>query len=184
LASFDDARKRHQWRAAAAAMLACASSLGLLAHTATGQGSPSGCTDISAVPPIYSGIEYSAAIQGLFDDFGAGACTDCHFAPPPAPAGDLDLTGGISWSQLVNHVSSQDSNLIRVVPNHPEQSLLFQKINCDTPAIGARMPYGYPPGTLTAEQQALIYDWIAEGAPVGATDGIFRSGFDARGFVQ
>lgn len=148
---------------------------------------PSGCTDISAVPVQYT-ITYGAAIQGLFDNFltngGTAGCIDCHFAPPPTPAGNLDLTDGVSWSHLVNQFSSEDSGLVYVVPNHPEQSLLFQKINCDFPAVGVRMPYGYPSGTLSPEQQALIYDWIAGGAPVGTTDGIFRNGFDVRGFSQ
>jgi hypothetical protein len=184
------ARTRHIGCVAATALIACAGSFASLAlATASTPSAPSGCTDISAVLPIYSGIEYGAAIQGLFDNFlangSSAGCADCHTsADGGAPSGDLDLTSGISWSQLVNHTSSQDSSLIRVVPNHPEQSLLFQKINCDTPAVGARMPYGYPAGTLTAEQQALIYDWIAEGAPVGATDGVFRNGFDLRGFAQ
>jgi hypothetical protein len=166
-------------RARASAILIC---LLALAAPARGQAVASGCTDISSVPPIYSGIQYGAAIQGLFNNFGVAACTDCH--EPPTPPQDLDLSAGISWGELVNHLSSQDINLFRVVPNHPEQSLLFKKINCDTPAVGARMPYGYPSDTLTAEQQALIYDWIAEGAPVGTTDGVFRNGFDIRGLVE
>jgi len=153
-----------------------------MATPAPSQTVPSGCTDISAVPPIYSGIQYGAAIQGLFNNFGVAACTDCH--EPPTPPQDLDLSACVSWGELVNHLSSQDISLFRVVPNHPEQSLLFQKINCDAPAVGARMPYGYPSDTLTAEQQALIYDWIAEGAPAGTTDGVFRNGFDLRGFAQ
>jgi hypothetical protein len=153
-----------------------------MATPARSQTLPNGCTDISAVPPIYSGIQYGAAIQGLFNNFGVAACTDCH--EPPTPPQDLDLSAGISWGELVNHLSSQDIDLFRVMPNHPEQSLLFQKINCDAPAVGARMPYGYPSDTLSAEQQALIYDWIAEGAPAGTTDGVFRNGFDLRGFAQ
>lgn len=178
---------RHIGRAAVTALIACAGSLACLALATAS--TPSGCTDISAVPPIYSGIEYGAAIQGLFDNFltngSSAGCADCHTsADGGAPSGDLDLTSGISWGQLVNHASSQDPGLIRVVPGRPEASLLFQKINCDTPAVGARMPYGFPAGTLSPEQQALIYDWIAEGAPVGTTDGVFRNGFDIRGFAQ
>jgi hypothetical protein len=182
---------RHSGRAVAAAFVACVGSLSAfaLAHAANTQSTPSGCTDISAVPPIYSGIEYGAAIQGLFDNFltngGMAGCTDCHTSVDGGtPSGDLDLTSGISWGQLVNHMSSQDSSWVRVVPNHPGASLLFQKINCDMPAIGARMPYGFPSDTLSPEQQALIYDWIAEGATVGATDGVFRNGFDPRGFLE
>jgi hypothetical protein len=37
-------------------------------------------------------------------------------------------------------------------------------VNCDVPAEGGlRMPFGQ--ATLTLEQQELIYDWIAQGAP-------------------
>ena len=150
---------------------------------------PSGCTSIQDQPPIYSGIQYGAAIQGVFDNFltngGMAGCADCHF--PPMPTGNLDLTDGVSWAHLINVPSDEDPSLTYVVPNHPERSLLFQKVNCDTPGVGVRMPYqGYPDGTttLSPDQQALIYDWIAEGAPVGTTDGIFRNGFDIRGFAQ
>ncbi|HZP66864.1 MAG TPA: hypothetical protein VFB32_11195 [Rudaea sp.] len=151
---------------------------------------PSGCTSIADVPPIYSGIQYGAAIQGIFDNFlsngGMAGCVDCHTSPASGASGHLDLTDGASWAHLVDVPSNEDSTLIYVVPGHPEQSLLFQKVNCDTPGVGVRMPYqGYPDGmtTLTPDQQALIYDWIAEGAPAGTTDGIFRGTFDIRGFV-
>ena len=156
-----------------------------------GASTPSGCTSIQNVPPTYSGIGYNAAIQGLFDNFltngSTAGCVDCHFAMNMNPSGHLDLTAGVSWSHLVNVPSAEDASILYVVPGSPEQSLLFQKVNCTTPASGVRMPYqGYPDGstTLTVEQQAMIYDWIAEGAPVGTTDGIFRNGFDIRGFEQ
>jgi len=154
---------------------------------------PNGCTSIQDQPPIYSGIEYGAAIQGIFDNFlsngGSAGCADCHTSNggTMVAAGHLDLDDGVSYLHLINVRSYDDANLFYVVPNHPEQSLLFQKVNCNTPGVGVRMPYlGYPDGTtsLTPDQQALIYDWIAEGAPVGTTDGVFRNGFDLRGFAQ
>ena len=152
---------------------------------------PSGCTSIANEPAIYSGIQYGAVIQGIFDNFlnngGMAGCVDCHTHPKSGASGHLDLTDGFAWADLVNVPSFDDPNVIYVVPNHPEQSLLFQKINCDIPAVGGRMPFqGYPDGmtTLGPDQQALIYDWIAEGAPVGTTDGLFRNGFDVRGYVQ
>jgi hypothetical protein len=148
--------------------------------------SPSGCTSIYDVPPIYGGIQYGAVIQDMFDDFnGMGSgCTMCHFTPPPTPSGNLDLSDGVSWYDLVNVASDEDPSLTYVVPGHPEKSLLFQKINCDSPAVGSRMPLGFPSDTLSAQQQALVWDWIAAGAPVGITDGIFRNGFDFRGIDQ
>jgi hypothetical protein len=172
-------------RARASAMLVC---ILATATPARCQTVPSGCTDISSVPPIYSGIQYGAAIQGTFDNFltngGSAGCTDCHTSAGGTPAGYLDLDDGVSYLHLLNVPSYENASLFYVVPNHPEQSLLFQKINCDTPAVGVRMPFGFPSDTLSPELQALIYDWIAEGAPVGTTDGIFRNGFDLRGFAQ
>ena len=163
----------------------CTGALLAMAGSAAAQTVPGGCTSIAAVPPKYGGIQYGAAIQGMFDDFNGMnvGCTMCHFTPPPTPSGHLNLDDGKSWSALVNVASWEDAALTYVVPGHPEQSLLFAKINCDTPPIGARMPDGFPSDTLTPEQQALVWDWIAAGAPVGTTEGIFRDGFELRGFV-
>ena len=154
---------------------------------------PSGCTPIDYLPPMYSGIQFGAAIEGIFIDFnGQGnGCADCHTSAmnTQIPAGNLDLDPNESPSpyvNLVNVVSAEDPSLIYVVPNFPERSLLFQKVNCNTPGVGVRMPYqGYPDGltTLTPYQQALIYDWIAEGAPADTTNGIFRATFEPRGFI-
>ncbi len=189
----DDGRRqrRQRWSITVVAAASAAITL-LLAGPVAGGVVPSGCTSIQDVPATYSGIEFGAAIQAdVFDNFltngGIAGCIDCHTHPASGASGHLDLTDGFSWSHLVNIPSYDDSSLTYVVPNHPEQSLLFQKINCDNPADGVRMPYqGYPDGatTLSPEQQALIYDWIAEGAPVTTTDGIFRNSFDMRGFDQ
>jgi hypothetical protein len=143
---------------------------------------PSGCTDISAVPVQYT-ITFGAAIQGIFTNFSGmnSGCVDCHVAPDEGPAGNLSLVDGFSYVALIDHRSDENPRLTYVIPNHPEQSLLFQKVNCDLPPVGSRMPFN---GSLSVEQQALIYDWIAAGAPVGTTDGIFRNAFDYRGFQQ
>ncbi len=55
---------------------------------------------------------------------------------------DLDASETSSYGDLVNVPSDEDPSIMYVVPNHPEQSLLFQKINCDNPAVGDRMPLG------------------------------------------
>jgi hypothetical protein len=147
-------------------------------------GAPVGCTRIADIPPNYA-ITYGAAIQGLFDDYatngGTAGCIDCH--EPPAPTGGLDLTSGVSWGHLVGVPSMEDPGILYVVPGRPEESLLFRKVNCEEPGVGARMPLDGYGGGLTPEQQALIYDWIAAGAPAGASEGLFRNGFDTRGFV-
>lgn len=164
-----------------------------VAATAVAAVPPSGCTPIDSIAPIANGIQFGAAIEGIFVDFnGQGnGCADCHTTAggTQTPAGNLDLDPSESPSpyvNLLNVASAEDPTLIYVIPGRPEESLLFQKVNCDTPGVGGRMPYhGYPDGmtTLTPYQQALIYDWIAEGAPSGTTDGFFRGTFDVRGFV-
>lgn len=133
----------------------------------------SGCTNLDAVPVQFT-IDYQSAIQGIFDNH----CIECHSGDPPLPA-DLDLSAGGSWSHVFNVLSSQDPAFTRVVPNHPDQSLLFLKVNCDTPGVGQRMPFGGDP--LQPEEQALIFDWIAAGAPSATTDVIFNGGFEVRG---
>lgn len=142
--------------------------------------------------PIYSGIEFGAAIQtGIFTDFnGQGnGCADCHTTNGGAtvPTGELDLDPADSPSPYKNLIGVQSPlypGYTYVVPNHPEQSLLYMKVDCDNPGAGARMPLNNYAGGLTVQQIALIYDWIAEGALSGTTDGIFRNGFDIRGFAQ
>ena len=182
------ARQRARCRTLALAILAVVSMRVIAAVP------PSGCTPIDDIAPIYNGIQFGAAIEGIFVDFnGLGnGCADCHTSAmhTQIPAGNLDLDPSESPSpyvNLINVVSAEDPSLIYVVPNDPENSLLFQKVNCDTPGVGVRMPYqGYPDGmtTLSPYQQALIYDWIAEGAPAGTTDGFFRGTFDRRGFIS
>jgi hypothetical protein len=149
-------------------------------------GVPKGCTRIADIPPNYA-ISYGAAIQGLFDDYatngGSAGCVDCHFAPPPTPSGELDLSAGVSWGHLVGVPSAQDPGILYVVPGRPQESLLFRKVNCDEPGTGARMPLDNYGGGLLPEQQALLYDWIANGALPGTSSTVFRDGFDIRGFV-
>jgi hypothetical protein len=152
----------------------CLGTLALvLAFARSAKGEPSGCTNLDAVPVQFT-IDYQSAIQGIFDNH----CIECHAGKPPLPA-DLDLGAGGSWSHLINVSSSQDPLFTRVVPNRPEESLLFLKVNCDTPGLGHRMPFGAEP--LQPEEQALILDWIVGGAPSSVTDTIFRGGFEIRG---
>ncbi|HEY6942041.1 c-type cytochrome domain-containing protein [Dokdonella sp.] len=155
-----------------------------LAAARADAGAPDGCTRIADIAPNYS-ITYGAAVQGLFDDYatngGSAGCINCH--EPPAPTGGLDLTAGVSWGHLVGVPSGEDASILYVVPGRPEDSLLFRKVNCDVPGVGARMPLDDWGGGLLPEQQALIYDWIANGALPGTSATVFRDGFDIRGFV-
>ncbi len=60
-------------------------------------------------------------------------------------------------------------------------SLFFQKVNCASPDVGGRMP---PGGHVPLELQALIFDWIEQGAygesiedPI-VRDFIFKNGVE------
>jgi hypothetical protein len=148
----------------------------------------SSCTDISQIPVQYT-LSYGAAIQsGIFHNYdGMGdGCDQCHTTElgTQEASGDLDLDARDTPSPYTNliNVGSPTYSGIYVIPNHPEQSLLFQKINCAVNGAGDQMPLNNAFGGLTAYQQALIYDWIAGGAPSDTTDTLFRNTFDIRGF--
>ena len=155
----------------------------------TAQVVESSCTDISRIPVQYA-LSYGAAIQsGIFHDYdGMGeGCDQCHttLMGTQDPSGSLDLDQldtPSPYANLINVESPKYPGLVYVVPNHPEQSLLFQKINCAISGAGEQMPQDNAFGGLTAYQQALIYDWIAAGAPSGTADVVFRGTFDIRGF--
>ena len=48
-----------------------------------------------------------------------------------------------------------------VEPGDPAASFLFEKINCANPQVGNRMR---PTGQMSLPRQALVRDWIAQGA--------------------
>jgi len=155
---------------------------------------PSGCIDITDQPPSYNGIQFAAAVQSnIFTNFesfpNTAGCADCHTTNmgTQTPSGNLDLDAlddPPPYTNIVNIPSYDEPDVIYVVPKHPERSLLFWKVNCADPVIGVQMPFqGYPNGmtTLSTYQMAQIWDWIAEGAPVDTTDGVFQGTFDIRG---
>ncbi|HNR91663.1 MAG TPA: hypothetical protein PKO41_04465 [Dokdonella sp.] len=158
----------HRHRAAVAARCLVLLTSALLAATAAAE--PSGCDSIASVPITWN-IDYDKDIQTLF----ANRCSNCHVDHGGTPAGDLDLDPKWSYDNLVNGPSAVEG--ILVVPGNPLSSVLFQKINCNTPEHGLRMPRLRP--ALPLAEQALIHDWIMLGAP-RITDTIFANGFEPR----
>ncbi|MGD8859880.1 MAG: hypothetical protein PVI30_07700 [Myxococcales bacterium] len=69
------------------------------------------------------------------------------------PAEGINLTG--------MGTNCADTDLVRVVPGDPDNSLLVQKVENPMPACGGEMP---PNGMLAADQIQLIRDWVAAGA--------------------
>ena len=136
----------------------------------------SDCTDLRGLP-INFGVEWQADIKPIFNElFPTGRCTSCHNAGQFD--GNLDLTdNGID--AIYKLVPSY------AVPGEPDQSILFDKINCFMPGHGGqRMPFGQAP--LTVAQQGLIFDWIEQGA-LGDVEGeapiprdfLFRDGLES-----
>lgn len=116
------------------------------------------CDDLSA-QPLNTNVRWPQVWQALSDE---APCTqNCHLGTQPTA--ELDLGSlQISIYYLVGQPSSQDDRVLRVDPGNPEGSLLMQKIGCSQPDVGGPMPP--PMGHLSLSLQALIYDWIAQGA--------------------
>ena len=150
---------------------------------------PTGCTDISKIP-VTNAIDFGAGIEAIFIQFStnpAAGCASCH-TTDAGPSGGLNLDPNDQnpdatspYFGIVNVPSIEASEYDYILPNSPELSYLFMKINCDNPPSGSRMPLGYT-DVFTPEQQAFIYDWIAGGATIETTSTIFRGTFDIRGF--
>ncbi len=88
-------------------------------------------------------------------------CTNgaCHGS---GESGELGLLPGQSYGNLVS-VESRLDGVMRVVPFQPDASLLIDKLENASPAIGVQMPLT---GQLLQQEQIdLIRAWINEGAP-------------------
>ncbi len=117
---------------------------------------PEACADGGAAPPKASdagcvatrSVDYTADVQPIFS-----ACSGeiCHGFAVDDPAELLN--------RMANECCEKRS---LVVPGHPEQSYLFEKISSATPCEGQRMPYDELP--LDPADIQTIYDWICSGA--------------------
>ncbi len=103
-------------------------------------------------------ITCTPALQSIDSDIFKRTCalTTCH--TPDGFAGSLDLSGTDVESQLVDRDAITCRGWKRVVPGAPEASLLWNKINSDTPACGPRMPWNF----VRLPQNALdcVRNWI------------------------
>ena len=86
------------------------------------------------------------------------ASSSCHGGG--APAGGLNLSAGSSYAELVGIASTEDANIMRVVPFDPANSYLMQVLD-GTAASGTVMP---PSGMLPQTSIDAVRTWIANGA--------------------
>lgn len=91
----------------------------------------------------------------------------CH--NPTTRAGNLNLSAGVSYDQLVGRLADNPAaaqeGLLRVEPFDAENSFLLIKCATPGPDQGGRMPLGEDP--LSAAELQLVSDWIESGAPRG-----------------
>lgn len=162
-------------RVHAAALRACVP-IGVIALLVLGvpkaaQAQASGCSDLSAQAPTPR-IDYYTQIQPIWEI----RCSNCHVNFGSSPSADLSLNEEDSWIQLVEMPSVQVPGRLRVQPGQAVASYLFEKINCDLPEAGERMPRGRTPIPLA--EQALIRDWIQQGAREFTPPLLFGDGFE------
>ena len=99
----------------------------------------------------------------IFDKSCANSA--CHAAP--ANAGNLNLTYGLSYQNLIDRIPQNSAAVAAgmklIDPGNPDNSFLLTKLMDTTPEQGARMPFNA--GTLHAGKIDAIQTWIAAGAP-------------------
>ena len=107
----------------------------------------------------------------IFDKSCANSA--CHAAP--ANAGNLNLTYGLSYQDLVGSVpqnpAAAAAGMKLIDPGNPENSFLLTKLMDPTPEQGIRMPFNA--GALHSGKIEAIRTWIAAEAPQeGILEGI------------
>lgn len=112
----------------------------------------SGCDDLAGGPVTFN-VDWQTQIKPIVNELYGGRCTSCHNSGDFS--GGLDLTD-YNIDAIYKIVGNQ------VTPGDPWNSRLFLKVDCTVPDQGVQMPKGETP--LPANQRALIYDWIMQGA--------------------
>lgn len=92
------------------------------------------------------------------------ALPSCHSSA--SQRGGLVLEAGRSYGQLVNALAENSvaraAGKLRVVPGHPEQSFLMDKLTRPGSGEGSLMPY--TGAVLPDSQIEVIHAWIQQGA--------------------
>jgi hypothetical protein len=141
---------------------------GLGLAVACGGGSSS--QDVNPIVPSDGGgmVSYAQNVQPIFT--ATCATAGCHSGPTVPASGNLDLSAGVSYANLVNHESSpgcesQVPNVLRVKPGDTAGSMLFRKVAADPSRCSAPMPFGTS-GLIHTAPNAFntIEQWIEQGA--------------------
>jgi len=143
----------------------------LLLGTTLAFAQASGCTPLGS-QPVTPNVDYYQQIQPIWEQ----SCANCHVNHGGGPSAGLDLDLDWSWSNLFEVGSAIAPGRVMAVPGSAATSFLFEKINCGTPTVGELMPRGRLP--IPAAEQALIRDWLNQGAREAPDVRLFGNGFE------
>lgn len=96
-------------------------------------------------------------VRGEIDQVCSNA-DGCH----GSGAGNLGMTPGHEFDELINFASSEMPAMKRVAPGDPDHSYVYLKVACEGGIDGACMPLssGFDPRI-----KDMFHDWIEAGAP-------------------
>jgi hypothetical protein len=120
-----------------------------------------GCDPLDDLDPGAAPVSYED-VQAVF----SANCVSCHGGSDPNAG--LRLTPGDSYDALVGVPSREVPGELLVEPGLVEASFLLEKVSCARPQAGVRMPVG---SALDSEAQAVIFAWVAQGAPPSTAPG-------------
>src|SRR5262249_16219423 len=122
----------------------------------------------SSPNPIIGPVSFSQNVQPIFNQTCAAA--GCHAGASVASSGNLDLSTGVSFANLVNQPVSngcaiQAPGVVRVNPGDTMGSMLWRKVAADPSRCFSPMPLGSA-GRSHTNPNAFdtIERWIREGA--------------------
>lgn len=144
------------WLVGAAMLAGCA-----------GNGAGLNCNGAPAASAGQCSGPLTADWQSIQDNVFTPICSTCH-AGGAAPKG-LMLDAAHSYQLLVGVPSTEEPTLDRVKPGDPDSSYIIMKLTGAPGIQGGRMPLDEAP--LPQSTIDVIRQWIASGAPQGATAG-------------
>ena len=122
---------------------------------------------ILAVASAVRAVDYETQIQPIWTN-------NCSCHSGPFPSGNMNLSAGVSYGNIVDVVSSGYAPALRVKSGDTLGSVLWNKIN-GTGVYGQLMPFGGP--KLPQATLNLISTWISQlGCCTGTTGNVNRVG--------
>lgn len=88
-------------------------------------------------------------------------CASCHFQPPGAPSGGLEI---VDHTSIVNVASTQVPSMPYITPGDPDTSYLWHKLDGTHLDVGGSMSAMPLSARLPDDQLATIQGWILGGA--------------------